>query len=236
LATLWLPYACCRDSSGVIDDCSGRRERHRFAEQMVQREAAFGQGYTPTLVDRLGVWLSARQIRRFVSSFEGKNIADLGAGFDAAFTRTVLDEVANAVVVDFALADDVKAHPKVHAIEGRLPESLAGLPDRSLDVVLIVSVLEHLWEPLTVLKETYRLLRSDGLCLVNVPSWRGKRYLEFSAFKLGFSPAIEMDDHKAYYDVSDLWPMLVRAGFLPSQITCFPHKFGLNTFAACRKR
>ena len=43
-----------------------------------------------------------------------------------------------------------------------------------------------------------------------------------------------MDDHKAYYDPRDLWPMLVEAGFKPSKITCFRHKFGLNTFAVCR--
>ena len=28
--------------------------------------------------------------------------------------------------------------------------------------------------------------------------------------------------------------MLVRAGFRPSEIRCHRHKFGLNTFAACR--
>jgi hypothetical protein len=26
----------------------------------------------------------------------------------------------------------------------------------------------------------------------------------------------------------------VRAGFLPSQLRCFSHKLGLNTFAVCR--
>jgi hypothetical protein len=29
--------------------------------------------------------------------------------------------------------------------------------------------------------------------------------------------------------------MLVLAGFLPSNIRCFSHKFGLNTFAVCTK-
>ena len=37
-----------------------------------------------------------------------------------------------------------------------------------------------------------------------------------------------------YYDVRDLWPLLVAAGFRPSQIDCFSHKFGLNTFAVCK--
>lgn len=198
------------------------------------RDASFGQGYAPSLVDRFGVWLSAQRIKQFIPSFVGKEIADLGCGYQATFSRTVLAEVAKAVLVDVAIAPDLKQHPKVQALEGGLPDALVGLPDASLDVVLIVSVLEHLWEPLRALQEIRRLLRPGGTCLVNVPSWRGRRYLELSAFKLGLSPAAEMDDHKTYYDVQDLWPVLVRAGFLPSEITCFSHKFGLNTFAACR--
>jgi SAM-dependent methyltransferase len=199
-----------------------------------ERSTSFGQGYAPTPVDRFGVWLSARQIRRHVPAFQGAAIADLGCGYHAAFTRTVLEEVASATLVDVSLADDLKAHPKVTAIEGPLPQSLAGIASASFDVVMIVSVLEHLWQPLETLTEIRRMLRAGGTCLVNVPSWRGKTYLELSAFRLGLSPAAEMDDHKTYYDVKDLWPLLVRAGFLPSEIRCFSHKFGLNTFAACR--
>lgn len=198
------------------------------------RRESFGQGYRPTVVDRFGVWLSGRQIRRFVPTFAGKALADVGCGYQATFTRTVLQKVASATLVDVALADDLKAEAKVRAVEGALPDALGGLASESFDIVLIVSVLEHLWEPLRALQEIRRTLKPGGVCLVNVPSWLGKRYLELSAFKLGLSPAAEMDDHKTYYDVKDLWPLLVRAGFLPSEITCFSHKGGLNTFAACR--
>jgi SAM-dependent methyltransferase len=197
------------------------------------RDEAFGQGHALTPVDRFGVWLSARQIRRWIPSFRGRRVADLGCGHQATFARTILDEVERAVLVDVALASDLKAHPKVEAHEGPLPEALALLPSRSLDVVLIVSVLEHLTQPLETLREIHRLLAPGGTCLVNVPSWRGKTYLELAAFRLGVAPAREMDDHKMYYDVRDLWPLLVRAGFAPSQIRCFPHKLGLNTFAVC---
>lgn len=199
------------------------------------RSESFGEGRAPTVVDRLGVWLSARQIRRWIPSFAGKRIADLGCGFDATFARTVLDEVEQATLVDVSLAPDLKAHPKVVALEGGLPESLASIADGDVDVVLIVSVLEHLWQPLETLREIRRILKPGGTCLVNVPSWRGKVYLELAAFRLGVSPAREMDDHKMYYDVADLWPVLVRAGFRPSQIKCFSHKVGLNTFAVCRR-
>jgi SAM-dependent methyltransferase len=197
------------------------------------RDAAFGERYRLTAVDRFGIWLSSRQVRRH-ASFAGKRVADFGCGFHAPFIRSVLEQAAHVTLVDVSLAADLKGHGKITAIEGGLPESLAGIPDESLDVILCVSVLEHLWEPLRALREFRRLLAPGGTCLLNVPSWRGKFFLEFSAFRLGLSPESEMDDHKMYYDTRDLWPLLVQAGFRPSRLRCFPHKFGLNTFAVCK--
>jgi SAM-dependent methyltransferase len=199
-----------------------------------RRTESYGQTRSHTAVDRFGIWLSARALRRHVRSFDGLRLGDFGCGYDASFARTVLSRLNRAVLVDVAIADDLKHDERVRAIEGVLPDALSAIPDASLDVVLCVSVLEHLWDPLATLLETRRVLDSGGVCLVNVPSWRGKRFLEFSAFRLGLSPACEMDDHKAYFDPRDLWPVLVRAGFVPHGISCYRHKFGLNTFAACR--
>jgi SAM-dependent methyltransferase len=198
------------------------------------RSGSYGQHDRLTPVDRFGVWLSRRRIRRHVPSFAGLRIADVGCGFQASFARSVLDDVESAVLLDVVLDADLKRHPHAEVVEGPLPDTLAQLEAASLDVVLCTSVLEHLWEPQRTLDELRRLLRPGGLCLLNVPSWRGKWFLELSAFRLRLSPADEMNDHKAYYDPRDLWPMLVRAGFRPQDIRLSTHKFGLNTFAACR--
>ena len=198
------------------------------------RDTAFGQDGRTTAVDRAGVWLSGHQIRRTVGRIDGKDVGDFGCGFEATYMRSVLARVRSATLADIALANDLRSLPKVTAIEGSLPGVLAALPDQSLDVVLCMSVLEHLWEPAETLKHFQRLLRPGGVCAINVPSWRGKRALEFSAFRLGLSPACEMDDHKTYYNPRDLWPLLVRAGFQPHGIHCFRHKFTLNTFAVCK--
>jgi SAM-dependent methyltransferase len=198
-----------------------------------ERSGAYGQERPPTPVDRFGVWLSGVAVRRH-ARFEGRRLADFGCGYQAAFARTVLDDVASATLVDLALAPDLARHAKVVAIEASLPDALPELPDASFDVLLCLSVLEHLWEPQSALVEFRRLLAPGGVALLNVPSWRGKVFLETAAFRLGVSPAEEMDDHKAYYDPRDLWPMLVRAGFRPRHIRCHRHKFSLNTFAVCR--
>jgi len=201
---------------------------------MTARTQSYLQDGRGTVVDRFGVWLSARQIRRAVPSFAGKRVGDFGCGFQASFARTVVGDVAGLTLVDVALAADLKADARIRAIEGRLPCALAQLPAASLDVVMIVSVLEHVSDPVGLLREVRRLLAPGGVALVNVPSWRGKRYLELATFRMHLGAACEVDDHKMYYDVRDLWPMLVAAGFRPSQIDCFSHKFGLNTFAVCK--
>lgn len=202
---------------------------------MTTRTESFGQGYRLTPVDRFGTWLSARQVARWTHGFKDKRVLEAGCGYDARLARTFIDETSRTHLLDVSLRADLKNHPKVTAIVGGLPGSLGEIPDGSQDVVLCLSVLEHLWEPQTALAHFHRLLAPGGVCLLNVPNWRGKWFLEFSAFKLGLSPKAEMDDHKMYYDPRDLWPLLVRAGFAPSSIRCFRHKFGLNTFAVCRK-
>ncbi|MBZ5576379.1 MAG: class I SAM-dependent methyltransferase [Acidobacteriia bacterium] len=199
-----------------------------------ERRTAYGQDRAPTLVDRFGVWLSSRQIRRFVPSFRDLRIADIGCGYHAKLVRPYLADVREATLIDVSLAPDLKTRPRVRAIEGHLPTALEHVPDAGVDVALCTSVLEHLWEPLDCLRHMRRMLAPGGIALVNVPSWSGKRYLEFSAFRLGLSPVSEMDDHKMYYDIAGLWPLLVRAGFTPSHIRCFTHKFGMNVFAACQ--
>jgi len=200
----------------------------------MSRQTSYGQSNRLTLIDRFGVWLSMRRIRSHVGDGRGKKIADIGCGYHGRIGRLFAEEAEKLVLVDLALSPELKDSPYITTIEGRLPDALCDLEDASLDIILCNSVLEHLDEPLDTLKAFRRLLAPDGAALINVPSWRGKWFLEFSAFRLGLSPAEEIDDHKAYYDPKDLWPLLIEAGFLPSGITCFKHKFGLNTFAVCR--
>lgn len=199
--------------------------------EMKNRRTSFGEDGDVTVVDRFGVWLSKKQIERVVGTLVDKDVADVGCGFDATFMRNAMGDVRSATLLDVSLAEDLVTNPKVRAIQGYLPETMMQIDDASLDVVLCMSVVEHLWEPAQTVKQMHRVLRPGGVCAINVPSWRGKRALEFSAFKLGLSPAEEMDDHKMYYDPRDLWPLMVQAGFAPHAIRCFRHKFGLNTFA-----
>ena len=119
---------------------------------------AYGQGYRLTPVDKFGLWLSTRKLRSVLPSLKGLKIADVGCGYNASFVRSVLADVGRAIVVDVALADDLKQNDKVQAIQGALPDALKAIPDGTLDLVLCNNVIEHLWEPLATLREVHRIM------------------------------------------------------------------------------
>jgi len=196
----------------------------------LRRREAFGQ-HGSSWVDRCGIWLSSRAIRRWLPSRPGLRLLDLGCGYHATLLRTLLPRLEAGVGIDVKVSEDARRVPGLSFLEGGIEEHLPAIPSERFDVVTLISVLEHLDEPLPVLEHSRRALCRGGVLLVNVPTWWGKGLLEFSAFRLGTSPAVEMNDHKMYYDKRDLWPLLVKAGFRPSDIRLRYHKAGLNLFA-----
>lgn len=219
--------ASWRDVAGVSDLSTASTESDRATESYGQRGV--------TWVDRFGVWLSQRAIRRELPVGNQLAVVELGCGYRATQLLALRDRIGAGVGVDFQVAPELHGEKDFKFYEGSVEDSLPKLAAGSFDVVLLISVLEHLREPEACLASIQRLLRPGGVLLINVPTWRGKFFLEFSAFRLGLSPAVEMDDHKMYYDKRDLWPLLVRVGFKPSGLRLRYHKFGLNLFAVARK-
>jgi 2-polyprenyl-3-methyl-5-hydroxy-6-metoxy-1,4-benzoquinol methylase len=188
-----------------------------------------------SIIDRLGVWLSQRAISRELPDRSDLEVLELGCGYRATQLVALSPRLKHGVGVDFQLAPELASLAGFSFHEGTIEETLSKLTSSTFDAVLLISVLEHLSEPLLVIEAIRGLLKPGGVLLINVPTWRGKTFLEFSAFRLGLSPKVEMDDHKMYYDKHDLWPLLVRAGFKPSLIKLRYHKFGLNLFAVARR-
>lgn len=173
-------------------------------------------------------------MRRLLGDVQGKRTADIGCGHDAALARSLFAGAASTLLVDIAL-DPMLESLGFECLEGYLPAVLSGVPDASVDALISNNVIEHLEKPEETIAELHRMLAPGGVCVLNVPSWRGKKALEFAAFRLGVAPRDEMDDHRWYFDPRDLWPLLVQAGFRPSDLLVRKHKGGLNTIARCRK-
>jgi SAM-dependent methyltransferase len=195
---------------------------------------AYGQ-HGVSWVDRFGVWLSQRAIRRRLPAGNDLEIIELGCGWRAKLLVGLRDRMRRGVGVDFQIDPALRKLEPFTFFEGPIEETLPKLGENCFDVVMLISVLEHLADPFAAIESARRLLKPGGVLLINVPTWRGKFFLEFSAFRLGLSPKVEMDDHKMYYDKRDLWPLLVKAGFPPSRIALRYHKFGLNLFATAHR-
>jgi SAM-dependent methyltransferase len=187
-----------------------------------------------TLVDRLGIWLSTRAIKRHLPRGD-LEVLELGCGYYATHLIALEDRVSHGVGVDVKIAPRLKNAERYTFYEGAIEEILPQLEKSTMDLVLLISVLEHLADSLTTLRSVHRILKTSGVLLINVPTWIGKTFLELSAFRFGLSPQLEIDDHKMYYNKRDLWPLLVKAGFKPSQIKLHYYKFGLNLFARVTK-
>jgi SAM-dependent methyltransferase len=199
---------------------------------MTLRDTSYGQESKLSLVDKLGIYLSNRDIIGFVRKHEPKRVVDLGCGYNAVLLQKLRPFCDDLLGVDL---DTNKNLEGIRVLDLRIEKELPFLADGAVDFLVINSVLEHLQFPEEILAEIYRSLSPGGSVFVNVPNWRGKTFLEFAAFRLGVSPPDEMNDHKMYYDKRDLWPLLVRAGFRPQDIKLGSHKFGLNTRAYARK-
>jgi 2-polyprenyl-3-methyl-5-hydroxy-6-metoxy-1,4-benzoquinol methylase len=187
-----------------------------------------------TRLERLGTWLSVAQILRLVGPLSGKDVADFGCGQQGGVSRSQIERVKSLTLVDVSLDPELKNAPRVRAIEGVLPDVLQRVPDQSLDVVICNNVVEHLWNRRALVTHIRRVLRARGVAFINVPSWRGKWFLETAAFRLSLTSRAEINDHKSYFDPRELWQLVIESGFLPSEVKCGGHKLGLNTYALCR--
>lgn len=190
-----------------------------------------------SLIDRWGTWLSRRIIRRSIGSRSDLTVLEIGCGYKAKNLLAIGNRAIKMVGCDFNIDPEVKRLKRFEAIEQPIQTALPMLKGRSFDVIMLISVLEHLSDPLEMLVLCHQMLAPAGRLLVNVPTWTGKYFLELTAFRLNLSSngKIEVDDHKMYYEKRDLWPLLIKAGFVPSRIHLRYHKFGLNLFAVVDK-
>ncbi len=175
-----------------------------------QSDRAKDYGYTDYLRDRaLYRRTFEKRIKVLTAHRSSGRLLDVGcaAGFFLDVARDVGFEThgIDVAVPMLAHARDTLGLENIR--EGTLES--AGYPDGAFDVVTMWDVIEHLRDPLTVLREVRRVLADDGLFVLetqNVKSlfarMTGRRWHHY-----------KMLEHLYHFDPRTLTTLLDRAGF-----------------------
>lgn len=161
-------------------------------------------------------------IKNFPKSIKRiKKVLDVGFG-GGAFLQKKYEEGWDCFGVDIskvAVKNGNKLNPKLKLTKGILKD--ANYPNEFFDMVNMHHVLEHDHDPVNLLKEVYRVLKKDGLLVIDVPNFGGLYYSLFGSKCEFFVP-----HHLSFFTRKTLSLVLDKAGFKNYKIL---NIFGNNT-------
>lgn len=106
-------------------------------------------------------------LKRFAGS--DKAVLEIGCGA-GELARVMMREGykdIHLVDIDNYLPDDVKGRISLSLLDvcfNPLP-----LGDSSIDIILAIAIIEHLENPFLIVRESVRVLKKDGVCIIAIP-------------------------------------------------------------------
>jgi len=168
----------------------------------------------------------AELLEQDVGGTRSLRIADLGCGYGSVSGTLVLKghRVYGVDIGDAALR--ALSERGIHAIKGDLAHTMP-IADGTMDIVLLLDVLEHVFNPLWLLAEVRRLLREGGALVITVPLYfdiLDRARILFSGSIVSYDNLVYGRqiarqfraynyDHIRFFRPSDLEEMMRIAGF-----------------------
>jgi SAM-dependent methyltransferase len=166
-------------------------------------------------------------------------LMDLGCGYEARILQRLERYMKQGIGLDFEVSGKIRENPKFLFYEGDIISRLPLLENESIDFMVCLSILEHLEDPVFVLQHARRLLKPRGRLFFCSPSWFGKWVTENIIMNKFLDPdeevARQVDTHKMYYTPRDMWPLLVKAGFVSTEIKIWRSNFFISTSGYAEK-
>jgi ubiquinone/menaquinone biosynthesis C-methylase UbiE len=151
--------------------------------------------------------LRIKQVLPYINKYKDARLLDIGCGWEAKLLKSLEPFISKGTGIDFKTAS-IKSK-KIRTITTVINKKLP-FKNNSFNFITLLAVLEHLENPVEILKECSRVLEPGGGMLITVPSWHAKPLLEFLAYKLKLVNADEIMDHKRYYNRDDLFNLFEK--------------------------
>lgn len=174
--------------------------------------------------------LRIRKILPIIRQYPDCRMLDVGCGWDYRLLKTVRPFIKSGIGIDFKVEqyedDKIKTMPMM--MKDQLP-----FEAESFNIVTMLAVLEHLSDPLSIVRETERILKNGGRLVLTVPSKIAKPVIEFLVYRVGIVSVTEIRDHKQYFDHGELKKL-----FSQTAMTIECHRYfqlGMNNFCVVKK-
>jgi len=179
-----------------------------------------------SLLDPILRWMRSRKVRPYIS--EGVVLCDIGCGPQAELLRDLSGYIKEGIGLDKKVTEKRfdNLSLKTILLDDHLP-----LPDKSVDVVTLLAVLEHLEKPVAMLAEAKRILKPGGTLLITVPTVTNQWVGEFLSYRLHLIDENEYRDHKRYYSKRLLCEHLEASGLTLMNLKMYYFELGMNLFA-----
>lgn len=158
----------------------------------------------------------------------GKRILDVGVGFGDLLIK-VRKQYKNLLGIDVSeeVVNKCKVKLKNLNVEAEISKMSIDVKttfnNNYFDAVTIIAVLEHLFDPVFVLSEIHRILRKNGILIIEVPN--AVFLLRRISFLFGKLPktsdeSLYHDGHLQYFTHDSLIHLLKNAGFVVEYSSC----------------
>ncbi len=160
------------------------------------------------LFERFLGYLRYLKIREYLQTGDGllPVCVDIGCGFNGRFLHSISKKIR------YGYGFDLRANEhKTENIEIINNQKYGGdlpLETKSVDLVFMLAVIEHLDEAGKIVSEGIRVLKPGGRIIITTPTPKAKPLLEFLSYKLHMISEASIREHKHYYNEQELREVL----------------------------